>query len=71
MIQGHAARHPTAAIVPDNSEPVEAELTHDFDLVLRHRALGVARVVLAAMRLAVAISTQVRATTVKRCATVA
>jgi hypothetical protein len=61
MIQRHAARHPTAAIVPHDSEPFEAELTHDLDLVLRHRTLGVARVVRAAVRLAaVAISTQVR-----------
>ena len=61
MIERHAARDAAAAIVPDDGELLEAELAHDFDLVLRHRALGVARVIVAFGRLAaVAVAAQVR-----------
>ena len=49
-----------AAIVPDHRELVEAEALHDLDLVERHRALRVVRVVLAVGRLAaVAVAAQV------------
>ena len=45
-------RHAPAAILTDNRELVEAEVTHDVDLVLRHRALRVIRVIGQALRLA-------------------
>ena len=49
-----------AAVMADEPEALEAELTHDRDLIGRHRALGIAAVVLARRRLgAVAIAAHV------------
>ena len=60
VIERHAMRDASAAIVADDGKLVEAEVLHHFDLVERHRALRVVGVVLAIRRLAaVAVSTQV------------
>jgi hypothetical protein len=39
-----------AAIVPDHSELVEAEMLHDFDAVKSHRPFGVIGAIAAALR---------------------
>ena len=58
---GQAPRDAPSAVVPDHGESVEAEDAHDSDLVLEHRTLRVAGVVLPLERLAaVAVSAQVR-----------
>ena len=44
-------RDPSAAIVPGDEERLEAELRHHLDLVLRHRALRIRRVVRPALGL--------------------
>jgi len=60
MIESHPVGDPSAAIVPDHGELVEAEALHDLDLVERHRPLRVVGVVLAVWRLAaVAVAAQV------------
>ena len=54
-------RDAAAAILADDGEPLEAEVPHDVDLVLRHRALRVVRVIGQALRLAaVAVAAQIR-----------
>ncbi len=54
-------RHAPAAIVTDHGEALEAEVAHQLDLVLRHRALGIVDVLVAVFGLAaVAVAAQVR-----------
>mgnify|MGYP003694757717 CR=1 FL=1 len=61
MVERHAVRDAAAAVVADDEEFLVAERPHDFDLVLRHRPLGVVGVVGQAVRLfAVAVAAQVR-----------
>jgi hypothetical protein len=61
MVECHSTRDAPAAIVPYDRKLVEAELTHHLDLVLSHRAFGIASVILATRRFAaVAISAQIR-----------
>ena len=61
MIERHAVRDAAAAVLADDGEALEAEVLHDVDLVLRHRALRVVRVVGQALRLAaVAVTAQDR-----------
>jgi hypothetical protein len=60
MIKRQPARHPSAAVVPEKSEALVAQRGHDLDLILRHRALEVVDMILAAVRLAaVAVAAQV------------
>ena len=60
MIERQAVRHPRAAVVADHREALEAERAHHLDLVGRHRALGVRRVIRRARGLvAVAVAAQV------------
>src|SRR5688572_12236192 len=61
MIQRQSTGDAPAAIVSREGEAIEAEMTHHFDLVLRHRALGIAGVTVAVGRLAaVAVAAQIR-----------
>ena len=61
MVERHSTRDAPAAIVPDDREPFEAELAHHLDLVLSHRAFGIAGVILATRRFAaVAVAAQIR-----------
>lgn len=41
MIEGHAMCDASTAIMPDDGKFIEAQCTHDFDLVARHRTLGI------------------------------
>jgi hypothetical protein len=60
MIEAHAVRHARAAVMPGDVKLVEAERRHHLDLVLRHRAERIARVIRHARRLLrVAIAAQV------------
>ena len=60
MLHREAPRHPRAAVVADDRKALEAERAHHLDLILRHRALRVVRVVLAVRRLAaVAVAAQI------------
>ncbi len=57
MVQRHPVRHPGAAVVADDGEPVEAERRHQPDLVGRHRperVPGVVRTGVGPVRVAVA-----------------
>src|SRR5436190_8089756 len=47
MIEAHASGGAGAAVMPGDKEFAIAELLHDFDLVLRHRAERIIDVVLA------------------------
>jgi hypothetical protein len=61
VIEQHAMRHASTAVLSDDRELVEAEMLHDFDLVERHGALRVVLVVRAVGRLAaVAIAAEIR-----------
>ena len=61
VVQRHPMHHAAAAVVADGRELVEPEVLHHFDLILGHRALGVAGMVLAVGRLAaVAVTPEVR-----------
>jgi len=60
MIERHAESGPRAAVVPGDVELLEAERAHDVDLVLRHAAERVVRVVWLATRLgAVAVAAKI------------
>ena len=60
VIQRHAMRDATAAIMTHHREAVEAERSHDLDLVSGHDALGVVGMIGQAMRFAaVAIAAQI------------
>jgi hypothetical protein len=60
VLDAHAPRHASAAIVADDGEALVPEGTHDFDLIERHRPLGIVGVVLAVWRFtAVAVATQI------------
>ena len=60
VIERHPVGDAAAAILADDREPVEAEVLHDVDLVLRHRALRIVRMIGQALRLAaVAVAAQV------------
>ena len=53
-------RNPAAAVMADDRESAEAELSHDLDLILRHRALRIAGVIVAVGRLAaIAVAAQI------------
>jgi hypothetical protein len=41
-VQGHAERHAASAVVPGNLKALEAEVRHDGDVVLAHRAKRIA-----------------------------
>ena len=45
MIFGEAMRNAAAAIMPHEVKPIMAQLLHHLDHVLRHRALGIVRVI--------------------------
>ena len=61
MIEGHAVCHTSAAIIAGDAEALEAEVSHQFHLILRHRSFGVCGMGAVAFRLApVAVATQVR-----------
>ena len=47
VIEGHAVRDASAAIVADERELLKSQAGHQFHLVLRHRALGIVQVVFA------------------------
>ena len=60
MIEAHAVHDARAAVVAGGKEAVEAERRHHLDIVLRHRAERIVRVIRLARRLlAVAIAAQV------------
>src|SRR5262249_4626966 len=60
VVERHAVRDPAAAVVAAYEEFLVAERAHDLDLILRHRALGVAGVIGLAVRLlAVAVAAEV------------
>ena len=61
MVERQPVRHAAAAVMTHDGKPVEAEMLHQIDLVLRHGALGIVDVVLAVLGLAaVAVAAQVR-----------
>ena len=61
MLDAEAPGDARAAIVADDGKTIVAERVHHVDVVLRHRALRVVRVVVAVGRLAaVAVPAQVR-----------
>ena len=47
IIECHAMRDTTAAVVPDHCELLEAKRPHHLDLIARHRSLGIERVIVA------------------------
>jgi hypothetical protein len=60
VIKRHAVRHAPAAVMPHGDEPVETEVLHHLNLVLRHRAFRVVGMILSVGRLAaIAVSTKV------------
>ena len=62
MIEAHAVQDARAAVVAGRHEAIEAERRHHLDLVLRHGAERIARVIVAARRLLrVAVAAQVGA----------
>ena len=61
VIESHTMGDAAAAVVSYNGEFRESQMLHHFDLVLRHGALGVAKVVRAARRFAaIAVTAKVR-----------
>src|SRR5215471_9684775 len=61
MIESHAMRDSSAAIVADNWKRVVAEMLHYLDLVQRHRSLRVVRVIVSVRRLAaVTVTAKIR-----------
>ena len=62
MVEAHAVEHAGAAVVAGGLEAGEAERRHHLDLILRHGAERVARMILAAGRLlGIAVAAQVGA----------
>ena len=60
MVEAHAVQHARAAVVAGGEKALEAERRHHLDLVLRHGAEGIVRVVVAARRLfGIAIAAQI------------
>ena len=60
MVETQPVQHARAAVMAAGVEFLEAEVTHDLDLVLRHGAERIGRVIAAAVRLGtVAVAAQV------------
>jgi hypothetical protein len=60
-IQRHPVRDTAAPVVPDNSERIEPQPSHDLDLIRCHGALGVTGMVCTTVGLrAVAVASQIR-----------
>ena len=61
MVEAHAMHDARAAVVPGREELVEAERRHHLDVILRHRAERIVRVIRLARRLLrVAVAAEIR-----------
>ena len=60
VVQSHAVRHASAAIVTHDRELLKSQAGHHFHLVLRHGAFGIVQMVFAVGRLAaVSVSAEI------------